>query len=160
VTVVPATIHVDDGIHGGSGVITGQVDLPAGVTPQDVTVQVTINGRTIGVTVDENGYFQFDELRDGEFVVNVVSDRYTQSCIDTQTTGSVNDLGVIELIAGDINSDGEINIADFTFLAGRYGSLKGDDNYSALADLNSDEQINVQDLAILGNHFGSRQCSL
>lgn len=160
VTVVPATIRIDDGIHGGSGVITGQVDLPAGVTPQDVTVQVTINGRTIDVTVDENGSFQFDGLRDGEFVVNVVSDRYTQSCINTQTTGSVNDLGVIELIAGDINSDGEINIADFTFLAGRYGSLKGDDNYSALADLNSDEQINVQDLAILGNHFGSRQCSL
>ena len=159
VNLIPATIRLDDGIHGGSGVITGQVTLPAGVNSEDVTVEVTINGRTIRLNVDENGRFEFDELRDGDFTINVKSEHYTQSCINTQTTGSQIDLGNIELIAGDVNNDGEINIADFTYLAGRYGSAKGDDRYTTQADLNSDEKVNIQDLAILGSHFGSRQCN-
>jgi len=159
VNLVPVTIRLDDGIHGGSGVITGQVTLPAGVNAEDVTVEVTINGRTINVEVDENGRFEFDELRDGDFTVNVKSERYTQSCINTTTGGNTIDLGNIELIAGDVNNDGEINIADFTYLAGRYGSAKGDERYTVQADLNSDDKVNIQDLAILGSHFGSRQCN-
>ena len=159
VNLIPATIRLDDGIHGGTGVITGQVTLPAGVNSEDVTVEVTINGRTIRLNVDENGRFEFDELRDGDFTINVKSEHYTQSCINTQTTGSQIDLGNIELIAGDVNNDGEINIADFTYLAGRYGSAKGDERYTTQADLNSDDKVNIQDLAILGSHFGSRQCN-
>ena len=159
VNLVPATIRLDDGIHGGSGVITGQVTLPAAVNAKDVTVEITINGRTINVEVGENGRFEFDGLRDGDFTVNVKSERYTQSCINTTTSGNTIDLGNIELIAGDVNNDGEINIADFTYLAGRYGSVKGDERFTSRADLNGDDKVNIQDLAILGSHFGSRQCN-
>ncbi|WP_420588653.1 dockerin type I domain-containing protein [Bacterioplanoides sp.] len=149
------------------------LDTLAEVTTADVTIncaatlsdkngnQLNVNliPATIRLNVDENGRFEFDELRDGDFTINVKSEHYTQSCINTQTTGSQIDLGNIELIAGDVNNDGEINIDDFTYLAGRYGSAKGDERYTTLADLNSDNKVNIQDLAILGSHFGSRQCN-
>nr|WP_270049657.1 dockerin type I domain-containing protein [Thalassolituus pacificus] len=69
------------------------------------------------------------------------------------------DFGQIELLAGDINQDGAIDIADFTFLSGRYGTQQGEESYVQAADLNKDTVINVQDLAILASHFGSQQCN-
>lgn len=160
VDIVPVTIQIDDGIHGGTGIISGHVELPEDIGSEFVTVEININGRSINVQVDESGYFQFENLRDGNFVLNVISDRYVQSCINVTTNGLTTDVGSIELIAGDINNDGEINIADYTLVAGHYGSTKGEENYNPLADLNSDDVINIQDLAILSSHFGSLQCSL
>ena len=154
------TVRLDDGIHGGSAVISGSINIPGVSDLSGVTVKVTINGRTIDVTPNSDGSFEFDNLRDGDFTVSVVAEQYVQSCLNTEVTGgnSVN-LGNIELLAGDINNDNEINIADFTYLAGRYGSSVGDDRFDVKADLNKDGEINIQDLAILGSHFGSVQCN-
>lgn len=160
VVVQNASITLDDGIHGGSGSFTGSIEIPAGVNPADIQVSVTINGRTITTTVDENGNFTFDELRDGDFAVSFHADNYVQSCVNESiSNGSNIDIGTVSLFAGDINNDGEIDIADFTFLSGRYGSAAGDELYTAAADLNKDDLINIQDLAILASHFGSTQCS-
>jgi hypothetical protein len=157
-TVVPATVKLDDGIHGGAGIISGSVSLPAGIAPEQVTVKATINGRTITVNVDANGDFAFANLRAGDFTVSVHSERYVQACVNAVVNGEITELGEIQLVAGDINNDNEINIADVTLLASHYGALLGDANYSASADLNVDERINVQDLAILASHFGAQQC--
>lgn len=161
-SVVPDTITItlDDGIHGGNSAVNGQIALPDGVSAEDVVVNITISGRTISVTPDESGNFSFSGLRAGDFTVDFQSEGYVQSCMNTTLDGTANhDFGQIELLAGDINHDGTIDIADFTFLSGRYGSQQGEDSYVAVADLNKDTVINVQDLAILASHFGSQQCN-
>ena len=159
-TVQNATITIDDGIHGGNGGFSGSIEIPVGVNPEDITVSVTINGRTITTGVDSAGNFSFDELRDGDFTIAFNADNYVQSCMNHSISEGANiDVGQITLFAGDINDDGEINIADFTYLTGKYGSANGDELYDQKADLNKDSVINVQDLAILASHFGSVQCN-
>lgn len=161
-SVMPDTITItlDDGIHGGSSAVNGQIVLPDGVSAEDVVVNITIDGRTISVTPDENGNFSFSGLRAGDFTVDFQSEGYVQSCMSATLDGAGNhDFGQIELLAGDINQDGAIDIADFTFLSGRYGTQQGEENYVLAADLNKDTVINVQDLAILASHFGSQQCN-
>ena len=161
-SVMPDTITItlDDGIHGGNSAVNGQIVLPGGVSAEDVVVNITIDGRTVSVTPDENGNFSFSGLRAGDFTVDFQSEGYVQSCMNATLDGAGNhDFGQIELLAGDINQDGAIDIADFTFLSGRYGTQQGEENYVATADLNKDTVINVQDLAILASHFGSQQCN-
>ena len=161
VTLTPATIRIDDGVHGGSGSVSGAIVIPGVTDLSGVEVVLTIDGRQVTVTTDETGRFEFDGLRDGDFTISLASDNYVQSCqVANVTEGGAIDLGSIELLAGDINADGNIDIADFTFMAARYRSNQGDADYDAKADLNRDGTINIQDLAILGSHFGSTQCNL
>lgn len=154
-----ATIRLDDKIHGGDAVINGQINIPNADDLSGVKVIVTLNGRTVTLTTDENGNFSFDGLRDGEFTVSFESPNHVQACQVAVIEGgeSVN-VGQIELLVGDITDDGVIDILDFTYLAARYNSQAGDSDYDIKADLNRDGIINIQDLAILGSHFGSSQC--
>jgi len=161
VALTPATIRIDDGVHGGSGSVSGVIEIPGITDLSGVEVVLTIDGRQVTVMTDEAGRFEFDGLRDGEFTISLASENYVQSCQAANVAdGGVVDLGSIELLAGDINADGNIDIADFTFMAARYRSNEGDADYEAKADLNKDGTINIQDLAILGSHFGSTQCNL
>ena len=161
VTLTPATIRIDDGVHGGAGSVSGVIKIPGVADLSGVEVVLTIDGRQVTVITDETGSFSFDGLRDGDFTISLVSENYVQSCQDVNVAeGGAVDLGSIELLAGDINADGNIDIADFTFMAARYRSNQGDADYDAKADLNKDDTINIQDLAILGSHFGSTQCNL
>ena len=161
VTLTPATIRIDDGVHGGLGSVSGVIELPGITDLSGVEVVLTIDGRQVTVITDETGHFEFDGLRDGEFTISLASENYVQSCQAANVAeGIAVDLGSIELLAGDINADGNIDIADFTFMAARYRSNQGDADYDAKADLNKDDTINIQDLAILGSHFGSTQCNL
>jgi hypothetical protein len=159
VTLTPATIRIDDGVHGGAGSVSGSIEIPGVTDLSGVEVVLTIDGRQVTVMTDETGRFEFDGLRDGEFTISLAIDNYVQSCQAANVAeGSAVDLGSIELLAGDINADGSIDIADFTFMTARYRSNQGDGDYDAKADLNNDGTINIQDLAILGSHFGSAQC--
>jgi hypothetical protein len=160
VTLTPATIRIDDGVHGGAGSVSGVIEIPGVADLSGVEVVLTIDGRQVTVITDESGHFEFDGLRDGEFTISLASENYVQSCQAANVAeGIAVDLGSIELLAGDINADGNIDIADFTFMAARYRSNQGDADYDAKADLNKDDTINIQDLAILGSHFGSAQCN-
>ncbi len=159
VTLTPATIRIDDGVHGGSGTVSGIIEIANMTDLSGVEVVLTIDGRQVKVLTGEDGRFEFDGLRDGNFTISLTSENYVQSCQAASVTeGDVIDLGTIELLAGDINVDGNIDIADFTFMAARYRSNQGEADYNDKADLNKDRTINIQDLAILGSHFGSVQC--
>ena len=161
VALTPATIRIDDGVHGGSGSVLGVIEIPGITDLSGVEVVLTIDGRQVTVITDETGRFEFEGLRDGDFTISLASENYVQSCQAANVTeGAAVDLGSIELLAGDINADGNIDIADFTFMAARNRSNQGDADYDAKADLNKDGTINIQDLAILGSHFGSTQCNL
>lgn len=160
VALTPATIRIDDGVHGGTGSVSGVIEIPGVTDLSGVEVVLTIDGRQVTVVTDEAGRFEFDGLRDGDFTISLASDNYVQSCQAANVAeGGAIDLGSIELLAGDINGDGNIDIADFTFMAARYRSNQGEADYDAKADLNNDGTINIQDLAILGSHFGSTQCN-
>lgn len=161
VGLTTATISIDDGVHGGQASVSGSIDIPGLDDKSGVSVTLTIDGRQVVVVTDTDGNFSFEGLRDGDFTISMESENYVQSCQQTNISdGNSVDLGTIKMLAGDINADGTINIADFTYLAARYRAKTGDADYDIKADLNKDGIINIQDLAILGSHFGSTQCAI
>ncbi|CCK76895.1 hypothetical protein OLEAN_C27190 [Oleispira antarctica RB-8] len=155
-----ATILIDDGIHGGTGSVSGSLNIPGVTDLSGREVVLTIVGRQVTVITDETGHYEFEGLRDGDFTISLESDRYVQSCQAASVSGSSSvDLGSIELLAGDVNSDGSIGVADFMLVASRYRSIQGDGFYDSRGDFNADGTINIQDLLILDSNFGSTQCN-
>ncbi len=51
-------------------------------------------------------------------------------------------------LEGDINSDGVVNILDYTLLSNAFGTSNVD------ADINNDGTVNILDYTILSNNFG------
>jgi len=154
------TLNLDDKIHGGSGVISGSVDLSNHADYSGVVVTITFeNGRHIEVTPDENGDFSFDRLVEGEFEVHVYNEQYVAGCNTVQVTNANTNLPLnIVMVAGDINGDDAVDIGDYSYMSSMYGLTSADEGFDAVADLNQDDVINVQDLSILGSHFGTDQC--
>lgn len=60
----------------------------------------------------------------------------------------------LKLLAGDLNGDNCIDLADLTILALAYGSTPKEDNWNPLADLNGDGVVDMADLTILTQNFG------
>ena len=56
---------------------------------------------------------------------------------------------------GDIDGDGDVDLADLAILLAAYGTCDGDANYNAAADLDGDNCVNLSDLAILLANYGS-----
>jgi hypothetical protein len=57
-------------------------------------------------------------------------------------------------VAGDINGDGAVDVADLLILAYSFGGVRGQDRiYDPRADLNGDGVVDVSDLLILAMHW-------
>ncbi|BCD96231.1 dockerin type I domain-containing protein [Marinagarivorans cellulosilyticus] len=155
-----ASISIDDGIHTPNGAtITGKIALPNGADPSGVEVSIKLGERTVSTLADANGDFTFTDLKNGVWVVSYKHPQYVNSCSITQTqNGDTTVMDDETMIAGDINGDGVIDIADFTVISATYGSNSSDTEYAVAADLNGDNVINIFDLTILGSHFGINSC--
>ncbi|MBI2022806.1 hypothetical protein HYS97_03090 [Candidatus Daviesbacteria bacterium] len=67
---------------------------------------------------------------------------------------AVTDLGVLKLIAGDLNDDNVINSSDYSIAKAAYGATPGSEKWNELADFNLDGIINYFDLGIIQKHLG------
>lgn len=157
VVVEGTTIIVADGIHGGTGSISGSILNTDGSPAAGVEVKISISGNEYTVTTDENGAFQFDDLRaleEGEsFTITANTGIW---CIEPITVDDVSEPVVIDpvtLLAGDLNGDGYINISDFTLMSASFGKSAGDEGFNERADINGDATVNIQDLVTLASHW-------
>ncbi len=85
----------------------------------------------------------------GATLTEVVKDYFATN----RPEGASYDIGAHEFVSttilvGDINSDGIVNILDYTLLANAFGTT------DTKADLNSDGIVNILDYTILSNNFG------
>jgi len=63
-------------------------------------------------------------------------------------------------IPGDANGDGYVGSADFSILAGAYGTSVGDPAYDERADFNHDDYIGSADFSMLAGNYGTMQASM
>ena len=63
------------------------------------------------------------------------------------------DLGTITMVAGDVNSDGKINIADMGVFRQEFGKT-GTDISNVYTDVNSDGKVNIADMGVFRQNFG------
>ena len=161
ISVTNATITLDNGINpvdGNGQLVSGTVIVPEGVDPSSIVVTLTINDVSVTTTVDANGVFTFENIRSDDVVVSVDAPNAVAECTAAAVGSEAVSTGDIAVYRGDINNDGTVDIADFTFLSSRFGLSEGDNRFRARADLNKDGVINVQDLAILGSALGIAAC--
>ena len=161
VSVTNATITLDNGINpvdGNGQVVSGTVIVPTGVDPASIVVTLTINDVSVTTTVDATGVFEFENIRMDDVTISVEAPNAVAECTAATVGSEAVSTGDITVYRGDINKDGVIDIADFTFLSSRFGLSEGENRYKAKADLNKDGVINVQDLAILGSALGIAAC--
>jgi hypothetical protein len=125
--------------------MTGEVALQGRNNWSNVTVavgdrevQTEADGRfSIGLTGDDS--------------LSMTAPGYLSAATDAdlseQPDGMQIDLGQIELPAGDMNQDGQINILDLAYIAGRY------DSSDSVADLNQDGVVNIFDLSLAAGNY-------
>ena len=63
------------------------------------------------------------------------------------------DLGTVDLISGDVNGDGKINISDMGAFRQDFGKVGGA-IADPLTDMNGDEKVNIADMGIFRQNFG------
>jgi hypothetical protein len=141
---------------------SGQADVAA--TCANVSGSVALQGRNdySGVTIAGAGQ-QTQTQADGVFSLtgagqlDISFPGYLPAQVDVPAriaqqssdfgAQSVN-LGVITLLAGDVNADNFINILDLAYMARLYGLA------DPLADLNGDGTVNIVDLALAASNYG------
>jgi len=144
----------------------------SGTVKSSVTCASTVSGQAIlegrtdnsGVTVIGSTGEQMQTASDGRFTVKggepvMVSRKgYLRARVEVGTAAQVaggdltaTDVGQITLKAGDINSDGLINILDLAYIAQKY---QGQDN---LADLTGDGKVNIFDLSLAAKNYGEKE---
>jgi hypothetical protein len=58
-------------------------------------------------------------------------------------------------LTGDLDEDGDVDIADLIIVAGAFGTTSIHPRWNEQADLNADMKVNMIDLAIVARNFGS-----
>lgn len=106
-------------------------------------------------TFAANGSFAID-LPLGRYFLVVKRDHYLTRTlqVDLQEKEHL-DLGLISLLAGDLNNDNKIDLTDLTLLSLAYQTKPGDYNWNPFADLNGDGLINMFDLTVLTQNYGT-----
>jgi len=73
---------------------------------------------------------------------------------EIDTTDNTRVQGVIVSMFGDVNGDFADDIFDVVIVAKAFGSISGDENWSANADLNDDSFIDIYDVVLVASNFG------
>lgn len=107
------------------------------ITNDDGTYEIYVIPGTYDILIDKDGYL--DHI-------------YTSKLLNNE---DIVDLGYKQLLAGDLNKDGNVNQRDMALLNNTYGSLSGDPNYdnNVSYDLNEDFAINQRDTAFIMNNY-------
>ena len=131
--------------------VGGRVHLGGRLSFSGVTVHVT--GFATGTaTTNSRGDFRLDGLTPGLATVTVRKPGWLCATRDvTLASGRVEPLPVVELVAGDVNGDDEINIFDLVRVAFHYDEPASAD---PVADLNGSGTIDLGDLVLVATNYG------
>ncbi len=139
-------------------------DLPSGVSARALAVDWRFDppdlyaGSGVGVycSIDGGPHWQ----KDGNDLPNVnIGDLQIDPANNTITAGTYG-RGAWraalrgEGIPGDLDSDGDVDLADLAQLLGSYGGCTGDPGFDPNADLDNDGCVTLADLAILLGNYG------
>lgn len=110
------------------------------VTKDDGTYEIYVIPGTYDVLLDKGGYL------DHIYISKTVNE------------GDIIDLGTKELLAGEINKDGSIEISDLSLLIDSFGITSADSTFNSDMDFNDDEIIDISDLSILLSDYLETRC--
>ena len=119
-----------------------------------IKVQLLSNGGVIDETsTDSEGNYTFNNVVAGEYLVEASATGHLPVArqITLDVSGQLYVLDRLTLVAGDIDDNGSIDLADASLIGANFG-LTG--SLFPPGDLNTDNIINISDLVIIGANFG------
>lgn len=145
--ILEGVVHLED--YGPSA-----HDLPTCIEIRDPVTQATLETHT--VTLHYGGRFWIAPgVPSGTYAVAVKASHWLRATrIQVVLNQPYNSGFTISLRNGDCDGDNEVAIGDYAVLSQAFGSLEGDQNYSADADLDGSGEIEIIDFAILSANFG------
>ncbi|MBA3874234.1 MAG: DUF2012 domain-containing protein, partial [Anaerolineae bacterium] len=135
------------------GIISGVVQYEKHIDQTGITVKVLSGGAPFADgTINADGSFQLNNVPAGSYVVQFSAPGYlsTTAAVDVQAGQGAT--VQVTLIAGDIDGNGAIDLADATFIGANYDIQSPP--APEQADLNGDGTINLLDLVLVGKNFG------
>ncbi|MGA1871943.1 MAG: dockerin type I domain-containing protein [bacterium] len=141
--------------------IIGFITLPPGVEADSAVITLeNAHGDQVAVTVNTNGDFIIEDLKDGTYKIWADHKPYFSTCTEIKVVkGQVVNVDPIVMISGDINGDNSVDIGDVTLVAIYFEMTTKDiPKVDRGVDLNNDGIVNIQDLAIVGGNFGIERC--
>lgn len=151
--VEPGTISADINVVLPLGTLIGRVSLQGRLLSRNNFGGTQIQaGQAYTTTTTSNGSFSLT-LPPGTYVVTMTHTSYLPSILpgilitDNVTTS----LHCIELVGGDVNGNGEVDIFDLVKIGKHYGQAAA--AYPP-ADVNDDGNITLGDLVLIGVNYG------
>ena len=95
-------------------------------------------------------------LPEGNYIMSAVAD-VAPGEADTADNNYIDDMVSItvpQIIPGDVNGDGTVDMSDLFDLNKAYGCMPGDENWDERCDFNWDDKIDVSDVFILSKNYG------
>lgn len=132
-----------------AGVIRGQVLLQGRGASEGVRVQALRDGSPVAeVWTDDQGRFSFS-LAPGTYRIRASYPGFLREERTADvSSGDEVDLGTLLLRAGDLDGDGDVDLADLEAVAAALGQA------STPADLNGDGRVDLLDLVLVALNFG------
>ena len=117
------------------------------IDPREVVAQVTTSGE---------GTYEL-QLIEGEYDFVVTKQSYLEYRLTNITVHTNEEVQIddIQIYAGDVNSDGQIELSDLTALTYNYGEVT-EDNGLEIYDLNEDGKVDKQDRTLLRENYNKR----
>jgi hypothetical protein len=131
--------------------VRGKVILHGRMSHEGITVLV---GELPPVITGPDGvYVVTGIVAPGQYVVTVSMPGYlsAQGHVEVAEVGETRTLSDVTLPAGDLNSDGSIDLFDLVLLGAAFGKP---DAARLPSDLNADGQVNLFDLVLVGHNLG------
>jgi hypothetical protein len=132
--------------------VSGQVTLEGREAGNFDGAEVTIEGTEMSATTDGDGNFEFADVAPGVYTFQADAEGYLPAvCEGAEVVAPSTELMPVELLAGDVNDDGAIDITDAVAIGVAFGDAEGNPE----ADLNDDGAVNILDLILMAVNFGA-----
>ncbi len=144
----------DDGTTPDGSDITGIVTVEGRAEDNQAGHAVTALGdlgEEYAETTDETGFFFLNNLPDDTYLMNANSPGFLAAACTSvaHTMDTLTDLANVQLLAGDIDDDGFIDITDAVAVGSVFGNTEPE-----IADLNIDGIVDILDLILMSANYG------
>lgn len=142
--------------------ISGYVKPDLFSTAADIksNFKVEVSDINVSALTDEDGYFELSvPQNDTGYVFKISKPNYLMREIKTDIVS--NDIALsskespLILWAGDIETDGAINMEDIMKIATIFNTTPKNAEYNADMDFNKDNAINLEEIMIIAKHFNT-----
>ncbi|EOD01854.1 beta-sandwich domain-containing protein [Caldisalinibacter kiritimatiensis] len=140
----------------GLGSISGNVSDKSSNGINNITVELLKNDVVAySTTTSLNGTFSIADVVEGSYTLRINSTdyiNYSQQVVINNGEATNVQIELAELVQGDMNNDGTVNIEDLVYIANYYGISSSDNSWNeavAIADVNNDGKIDIIDLVFV-----------